>query len=241
MRSKKLVKYLLLLSLFTAFYLLQTASISHAWEGRVVNVADGDTVTVLNSQNQTTKIRLYGIDTPEKNQAYGQKAKEFTLSMVKDQIVDIEPIDIDRYGRTVGIVKIGGTTLNEELLKSGFAWLYDYYCHKNFCGAWKQLEQQAKVSQIGLWADPHAQAPWDFRHGEKNSDTGKSLKRDSVSTPAQSNQSIGISGSYHGNVRSYKFHRSGCQHYNCKNCTAVFNSREEALNSGYSPCGICRP
>ena len=75
-------------------------------QGKVVGIADGDTITVL-QDNQQFKIRLYGIDTPEKSQDFGQKAKQFTSDMVFKQHVKVIAYDSDRYGRTVGMVYIG--------------------------------------------------------------------------------------------------------------------------------------
>lgn len=141
--------------------------ITKAWTGKVVGVSDGDTIKVLNN-GQQVKIRLYGIDTPEKKQSFGMVAKRFTLDMVAGKTVDIEPIDIDRYGRTVGLVRINGVSLNAELVRSGYAWVYDRYCKKAFCADWKGLETKARAAGIGLWAEPGAQAPWDWRREKRN-------------------------------------------------------------------------
>jgi endonuclease YncB( thermonuclease family) len=90
-------------------------SLLWAWTGEVVKIADGDTITVLKG-NTTVKIRLYGIDCPERGQAFGQKAKQFTASMVFRRYVKIEPVDTDRYGRTVAWVYVNGKNLCEELV-----------------------------------------------------------------------------------------------------------------------------
>jgi len=74
-------------------------------------VADGDTITVSRNA-QRVKVRLYGIDTPEKSQYYGQNAKQFTSSQIMGKTVEVEEIDIDRYGRAVGIVSVGDLVLN---------------------------------------------------------------------------------------------------------------------------------
>jgi len=213
------------------FCLLITVQAS-AFDGRVVKVTDGDTVDVLDTSNKLTKVRLYGIDAPEKSQDFGQKSKQFVLDIVAGKTVSVEAIDTDRYGRTVGVVHIGNTLLNAEILKSGLAWYYSQYCKKSFCGEWQQIESQARSSKIGLWSIANPQAPWDFRHGKKESRaTGNdNIKQDSVSV-----------GNFHGNVSSKKFHRQGCKHYDCKSCSAVFSSRDEAVSAGYEPCGMCKP
>jgi micrococcal nuclease len=99
-----------LLSFFLIIILIFSVTIiSHAQtpiQGKVISIADGDTITVLQNSKQY-KIRLYGIDTPEKKQDFGQKAKQFTSSMVFKQHVKVVVYDTDRYGRTVGVVYIG--------------------------------------------------------------------------------------------------------------------------------------
>jgi endonuclease YncB( thermonuclease family) len=101
----------------------------------VVSVTDGDTITVLRDKKQL-RIRLYGIDTPEKGQAFGNKAKQFTSKMVFGKVVEVEVMDTDRYGRTVALVGVNKQILKEELLKAGYAWVYYQYCHEIICYAW---------------------------------------------------------------------------------------------------------
>ena len=198
-----------------------------AWEGKCVGIADGDTITVMHN-GKGERIRLYGIDTPERRQDFGNRAKQFTSDMVFGKVVEVKSIDMDRYGRTVGLVYVGGQSLNEELIKAGYAWVYRKYCKQRFCSAWLTHEDEARRSGIGLWAHSNPIPPWDFRHSKRRSVTASA-----TISPA--------SGGYHGNVKSHVFHRSGCRYYNCKNCTAVFQSREEAIAAGYRPCKVCKP
>jgi endonuclease YncB( thermonuclease family) len=95
---------------------------SKAWTGKVVGVSDGDTIKVLRA-GQQVKIRLYGVDTPEKKQAFGQAAKRFTAGMVAGKVVGVDPVDVDRYGRAVGLVVVNGVSLNAELVRGGYAWV----------------------------------------------------------------------------------------------------------------------
>ena len=90
------------------------------WSGKVIGVADGDTITVLR-EKQPQKIRLYGIDCPEKRQPYGKKAKQFTSDMVFGKTVEVNRIDTDRYGRTVAFVVVENRLLNEELGQGWFS------------------------------------------------------------------------------------------------------------------------
>lgn len=155
-------KFIFSLLLVSCFHTTQ----AFAWTGQVVGVSDGDTIKVLHDDQQE-KIRIYGVDCPEKAQAFGQKAKDFTASMVAGKVVDVEPVDQDRYGRTVGIVTVAGRNLNEELVRSGFAWVYRQYCRRGECSTWLQEEGQARAARIGLWADPVPVPPWDWRRENK--------------------------------------------------------------------------
>ena len=103
---KKPFRYILALFLNVIFLVPFISHAQSSIQGKVVGVADGDTITVLQNSKQY-KIRLYGIDTPEKKQDFGQKAKQFTSSMVFKQHVKVVVYDTDRYGRTVGVVYIG--------------------------------------------------------------------------------------------------------------------------------------
>lgn len=151
--------------LFLTFLVLASAP-AHAWTGQVVAVTDGDTLKVL-QDGRETKIRLYGVDTPEKKQAFGQRAKNFTASLVAGKMVDVEPVDQDRYGRTVGLVTVTGRSLNEELVKNGFAWVYRQYCRRGECSSWMKEESQARATKIGLWVDPAPVPPWEWRRTKK--------------------------------------------------------------------------
>jgi len=89
---------------------LASPVLSQTIHGKVIKVADGDTITILTNQNKQVKIRLYGIDTPEKRQAYGNKAKRFTANLVAGKNVSVKVYDTDRYGRLVGVIHVGDTT-----------------------------------------------------------------------------------------------------------------------------------
>lgn len=130
----------------------------------VVRVSDGDTITVMHD-GKGEKIRLYGIDTPEKRQAFGNKAKQFTSKMVYGKTVEVQSKNTDRYGRTVALIYVNGQSLNEALIKNGFAWVYRKYCIETFCEDWLNLEIMARYGKIGLRSEPNPIPPWEFRHG----------------------------------------------------------------------------
>ena len=132
--------------------------------GKVVSVADGDTLTVFNAEGRTTKVRLYGIDCPESRQRGGQEAGALTRELALFSEVRLETMDTDRYGRSVAVVYLSdGRILNEELLRQGQAWLYTAYCADPRCLAWKALERTARAEKKGLWQDASPEPPWHWR------------------------------------------------------------------------------
>jgi len=114
------------------------------------------------------RIRLYGIDCPEGGQAFGKKAKQFTSKMVYDKVVEVGAITIDHYGRTVSLVYVEGKGVCDELIRAGLAWVYYLYCNLPICTEWKNLEAEAKEAKRGLWSDPHAIPPWEFRRERRS-------------------------------------------------------------------------
>ncbi len=141
-------------------------SLSWAWSGKVVGLTDGDRITVLHA-GRGERIRLYGIDCPEKRQAFGTRAKQATSALVFGKIAEVEPVDQDRYGRTVVLVTVGATLVNEELVRPGLAWVYTRYCKRAVCREWERLEAEAREGRHGLWADPRPVPPWEFRRQKK--------------------------------------------------------------------------
>jgi len=135
----------------------------HAWMAKVVGVTDGDTIKVSNVGQQQIKIRLYGIDSPEDGQAYGQAAKKHLSALIAGDTVEIETVTKDRYGRTVGIVWDKETNINQEMVGAGYAWVYRKYCDRSFCSNWLILEEKAKKAKIGLWQEPEQTPPWEWR------------------------------------------------------------------------------
>ena len=125
--------------------------------GKVVGIADGDTITVLQNKQQI-RIRLAGIDTPEKRQDFGSRAKKFTSDQVFKKQVRVEKMGTDRYGRIIGMIFYEGSCLNEDLVRAGYAWVYRKYCDYPICSKWMDYEKEARRKRIGLWADstPHS-------------------------------------------------------------------------------------
>lgn len=161
MNYKSFLHAFVLVFFFVVFNPLLPKALA-AWSGQVVGVADGDTIAVIH-ELEKVKIRLYGIDTPEKKQVFGNKARRYTNATVRKKSVEIVPIERDRYGRTVAMVFVAGECLNEALVRDGYAWVYRQYCKKEFCRDWLKLESTARENRQGLWLDRNPTPPWEWR------------------------------------------------------------------------------
>jgi micrococcal nuclease len=109
-----------------------------SWTGIVAGIANGDTITMLHDK-KVEKIRLYGIDCPERRQVFGTRARQFTSKMFFKNMVDVDPVSKNRYARTIGIVKIAPVNLNEGLIRTGFGWVYVKYSNRPVCEEWEKL------------------------------------------------------------------------------------------------------
>ena len=139
--------------------------------GKVVGVADGDTITVLDSSNTQYKIRLAGIDAPEKKQAFGNVSKQSLSDLVYGKQVDVNWDKQDRYGRTVGKVFVNGTNANLVQVKRGLAWYYKKYQNELILDDrldYLHAQEAAESSKVGLWADHEPTPPWDFRKSQRS-------------------------------------------------------------------------
>jgi micrococcal nuclease len=141
--------------------------------GEVVKIADGDTLTVLDGSKTQHKIRLAGIDAPEKGQAFGTKARENLAAKVFRRNVRVEVIDVDRYRREVGRIYLGDRFINMEMVRDGFAWRYIQYDKpREFAAA----EDDAREHRRGLWTDPNPTPPWEWRKAKRQQNIGSSAE-----------------------------------------------------------------
>lgn len=138
--------------------------------GRVVRITDGDTITVLDSAKHQHKIRLVGIDAPEKKQPFGQVSRQHLATLVFGKEVSVEVRKLDRYRRELGKVFVGDVDANLEQIKAGLAWHYKKYAREQPTeerAAYAEAEQIARDNRVGLWHDPSPVPPWEFRHGAR--------------------------------------------------------------------------
>jgi endonuclease YncB( thermonuclease family) len=164
-------------SLIAALCLMAAPVFAETISGIVVGIADGDTLTVLDSERRQHKIRLAGIDAPEKAQPFGQKSKTSLSAMVFNREVEVIGDKKDRYGRTVGKVMAADPNCNTPAcpkihdvnlmqVMSGMAWWYRQYAKEQSPQDrenYEAAEFNAKVRRLGLWADKNPVPPWEWR------------------------------------------------------------------------------
>lgn len=135
--------------------------------GRVVAIADGDTLTILDQENRQHKIRLAGIDAPEKSQDFGQKSKSNLSTLAYNQQATADCRKQDRYRREVCVVSVAGKEVGLEQVTAGMAWWYRQYAREQTPEertAYERAEFNAKIHRLGLWGSKNAIPPWDWRH-----------------------------------------------------------------------------
>jgi len=139
--------------------------------GRVVSITDGDTLVVLDETKSENKIRLQGIDAPERGQAFGTKSKEHLSDLVAGQFVVVEYQKRDRYQRILGKVLLDGDDMNLEQVTSGMAWHYKKYQSEQSSAdriRYSDAELEARRQKLGLWHDPDPVSPWEFRQAKRD-------------------------------------------------------------------------
>jgi micrococcal nuclease len=167
-------------TLLLAFVLvLALAAPALSWESRTKSVRDGDSINVTNAEGVVVNIRLYGLDAPEAKQAFGYQAKKRLAQLVSRKTIRIENVDTDRYGRTVALVRLAdGTLVNEELVRSGLAWVYEQYClREDLCAGLRQAQAEARTAGRGLWAEANPTPPWVWRKEHKTEEWYKAPVR----------------------------------------------------------------
>lgn len=138
----------------------------------VVDVTDGDTLTVEGAAGHTETVRLWGVDAPETSQPYGSDATAVARKVAEGKRVDVELIERDHYGRVIGRVHVDGTTLGRTLTRSGYAWHGRRYPTSSQL---KANEQKARREGRGLWSQSHPVPPWRHRNGRRPAPSGKDV------------------------------------------------------------------
>lgn len=152
------------------FLVLAVCLANPAWAfmARAKSVHDGDSIQVRRKSGSLVNVRLYGIDAPELMQPSGRDAQKLLASLAARRPLNVQPVDKDRYGRTVALVRLpDGTLLNEVMVAEGLAWVYDQYCQEALCPGLRELESQARTERRGLWAVANPTRPSEWRREHK--------------------------------------------------------------------------
>jgi len=160
--QRRRIRITVLLAVLLAALVSAAPAAAEEFVGKVIGIADGDTITVLHAR-RPERIRLSGIDAPEKGQPFGERARQFTARLAFGHEVTVRVSGRDRYGRLLAeVLRSDGRSLNQELVRAGYAWWYRRYSND---AALAELEAQARLARVGLWADLHPVPPWEWRNG----------------------------------------------------------------------------
>ena len=150
--------FLLMLIVTSGLMLSQT-------KAKVIGIKDGDTILVLDKDNNQITLRLAEVDCPEKGQPYGKNAKQFTSTLVYGKSIEYYKTSSDRYRRIIAKVYFDdGKYLSEEIIKKGFGWWYYQYSNNENLGV---LESKARSLKLGLWSGNETVSPWEWRKAKR--------------------------------------------------------------------------
>lgn len=153
-----------------AFMLLAPSVNAKTLTGQVVGITDGDTLTLLVDRQQY-KIRIAGIDAPERYQAWGDWSKTNLSRLAANQIAVADCPKVDRWGREICKVTVNTLDVGLEQIKDGLAWWYRKYAKEQSSedqSAYESAELMAKLRRLGLWGDTNPVPPWDYRNGNRS-------------------------------------------------------------------------
>ena len=150
------------LTLLFLLFFLPVICFSQEYSGTILRVIDGDTF-VFQTNEGSLRVRMFGIDAPEKSQAFGQESTKFMEGFLHKAGV-LKKTSIDKYGRTLGMLFIDKVNINLECVKKGYAWHYAYY-YKN--EEFARAEKEAKEKKLGLWKNENPTPPWKYRQLHK--------------------------------------------------------------------------
>lgn len=162
-------KQIILINFF--FIVFLSAFSQQSLTGKVIAITDGDTFKLLTQDSIQVKVRVANIDCPERKQPFYQKSKQFTSDAIFNKIVVLNVLKTDRYRRLIAKVYYDESLeLGKELVKNGYAWHYVKYSNDE---SLQELEDTAKANKLGLFIDPNAIPPWQWRDDRKKSKKAK--------------------------------------------------------------------
>jgi endonuclease YncB( thermonuclease family) len=204
------------------------ALVGRAIEARVVRVADGDTLEIVPSgERAPIRVRLEGVDAPELGEVFSREAHAFLRGLLFDQTVRVRGRDVDRYGRLVARVELGGRDASRALLEAGLA------CQRFAVdAALASAESTARAAGRGFWSA--VRKPQCVQRAAADRRVSAAPRARPSSPASASNAAL-----VRGNVVSRVYHRSSCPNYRCRNCTREFASEADARAAGFLAAGDC--
>lgn len=201
--------------------------------GKVVGITDGDTLTLLSSKQTPCKIRLAGIDAPERSQPFGTRSRQNLSQLVFGKTVLLDCINKESYGRLICKIQKGRADICLQQVRDGMAWHYKQYEKEQTPSdrlLYSEAEEDARRKRLGLWSDPNPIPPWDWRHHP-------AARRKAEPKNLDGNQPI------RGNRRSHIFEWPGCPYYDSISVgnRVQFDSAADAERAGYRPARNCAP
>jgi len=226
MVRKRIVKVLLIL---VTLCLPVTAQQRRIVTGKVVAVTGGDTITLLDAEKRQYRIRLDGIDAPEDDQAFGDRAKKSLSDLVLGKTVTVIGSKVDRSGRIVGKVTRADKDIGLRQIERGMAWFYRKYANELSqadARIYEQAEADARAKNRGLWASPGPIPPWELRAAHGRSDEWEQEVE---------------SGSIIGDRNSKIYHLPDCPDYSkvAEQNRILFKTEQEAVGAGYRKARNC--
>jgi micrococcal nuclease len=224
------VSALLLLSLSPTGAQGLKSYVGTSFSAEVVGVIDGDTVDVrLAPGGQRLRIRLHGVDAPERTEPFSQQALTFTRVLMFSKPVMVVGRDVDPYDRLVARVVVDGTDASAALLAAGLACHFRRYSDDPILEA---AEQAARTARRGFWAAGTVQPACVAREARAQAAAPPANTRANAARESSATGFI-------GNVNSRVYHAPTCANAGCKNCTRRFGTRADADAAGFRPAGDC--
>ena len=199
------------------------AALGRQFSARVATVLDGDTIEVVTTDRRRVRIRLEGIDCPERGEPFSSVARNFTRRLAFDKTVGVDVRDVDRYGRLVARVTSEGKDLSLELVSAGLA---SHYTVFSFDSKLAAAEERARKERRGMWVNGDLKGSPDRQSAPPSTALGVLTAPD-------------VSGPFFGNTRSRVYHAKTCRNAKCQNCTREFATQVEAQAAGFRAAGDC--
>ncbi|HEX7708498.1 MAG TPA: thermonuclease family protein [Thermoanaerobaculia bacterium] len=204
-----------------------------SFEARVVRVADGDSLTVVDAAGKQLEIRISGIDAPEKGESFADQSREALKRSMERQTLLVEVDDVDQYGRLVARLRLDGLDVGLRQIERGLAWVYPS-ANKlpvQVRRRYAEAERRARATKVGLWSEGNPTPPWVQRRNARAVSTSRSPEA----------EKSGKVGAIVGNRRSKVYHRPNCPGYETVSAgnRELFVSAEAAEAAGYRLAGNC--